>query len=49
LKRIKSKNFKKFDLPKTPFQRIIESEFITEETKQRLQRVKNNLNPFELQ
>lgn len=48
-KRIKSKIVKKFDPPKTPYQRIMESEFITEETKHRLERIKNDLDPFELQ
>ena len=48
-KRIKSKIIKKFDQPKTPYQRIVESEFITKETKQKLRRIKNELNPFELQ
>jgi hypothetical protein len=47
--RIKSKIIKKFDVPKTPFQRIMESEFITAETKQQLQRIKDSLDPFELQ
>jgi hypothetical protein len=47
--RIKSKIVKKFDPPKTPYQRIMESQFITEETKQQLKRIKDNLDPFELQ
>ena len=48
-KRIKSKIIKKFDPPKTPYQRIMESEFISKETKQQLKRIKNDLDPFELQ
>jgi len=48
-KRIKSKIIKKFDAPKTPFQRIMESEFIPAETKQRLQRIIENIDPFELE
>ncbi len=48
-KRIKSKIIKKFDQPKTPFQRIMESEFIPVETKQRLQRIMENIDPFVLQ
>ena len=39
----------KFDVPKTPFQRILESEFIPAETKKWLQRIKDSLDPFELQ
>jgi hypothetical protein len=48
-KRIKSKIIKKFDVPKTPFQRIMESDFIPQETKQQLQRIIENIDPFELQ
>lgn len=48
-KRIKSKIIKKYDPPKTPYQRIMKSELITEETKQQLKRIKDNLDPFELQ
>jgi len=48
-KRIKSKIIKKFDVPKTPLQRIMESEFIPQETKQQLQRIIENIDPFELQ
>lgn len=48
-KRVKSKIIKKFDVPKTPFQRIMESEFIPAETKQRLQRIIDNIDPFELE
>jgi len=47
--RVKSKIIKKFDVPKTPFQRIMESEFIPAETKQQLQRIIENIDPFELQ
>jgi hypothetical protein len=47
--RIKSKIIKKFDIPKTPFQRIMESEFIPVETKHGLQRVIKNMDPFVLQ
>jgi len=47
--RIKSSIRKKFDTPKTPWQRIMASEFIPSETKQRLQRIKDSLDPFELQ
>jgi len=47
--RIKSKIIKSFDVPKTPVQRMMESPFIPSETKQRLQRIKDSLDPFELQ
>lgn len=44
-----SKIIKKYDKPKTPLQRIIESEYISEQVKDRLKEQFNNLNPFELQ
>ncbi len=44
-----SKIIKKYDKPKTPFQRILESQYIPEKTKIRLQKFFNELNPFELQ
>ncbi len=40
---------KKYDLPKTPFQRVLESEYIPVETKKRLQNQFESINPFELQ
>jgi len=48
-KRIKSKIIRKFDPTKKSFQRIMESEVITEETKQQLKRIKNMLDPIEIQ
>lgn len=48
-KRIKSKIIKKYDAPKTPYQRIMKSEFISQKTKQQLKRIMENLDPFELQ
>ena len=47
--RIKSKIVKKYDEPKTPYQRIMESEFISQQTKQQLTNFKSKLNPFHLQ
>jgi len=44
-----SKIKKKYDKPKTPFQRLFESKYITEEKKLELLRIFNKLNPFELQ
>ena len=43
-----SKITKKHDKSKTPFQRILESPHIPDETKQRLQKQFEQLNPFEL-
>jgi hypothetical protein len=48
-KRVGSKIIKKYDKPKTPFQRLLESEYIPIETKKKLQAQFKNLNPFELQ
>ncbi len=47
--RVKSKIVKKYDDPKTPYQRIMESDHIPEQTKQQLTELKNTLNPFHLQ
>jgi len=48
-KRVGSKIIKKYDKPKTPFQRLLESEYIPIKTKKNLQAQFTNLNPFELQ
>ena len=40
---------KKYDKPKTPYQRIVESEYISKEIKDQLKEQFQNLNPFELQ
>jgi hypothetical protein len=48
-KRVGSKIIKKYDKPKTPFQRLLESEYISVKTKKTLQTQFANLNPFELQ
>jgi len=44
-----SKIIKKYDKPKTPFQRILESENVSNKTKKRLQHYFQNLNPFDIQ
>jgi hypothetical protein len=44
-----AKKIKKFDKPKTPYQRLLESDSISETTKQNLTETFNQLNPFELQ
>ena len=46
--RIKGKIYKKYDKPKTPYHRLLESDQISEETKQQLTEIYNNLNPAEL-
>jgi len=47
--RIGSKIKKRYDGPKTPHQRLMESEHITVQTKNELQRQFESLNPFEIQ
>lgn len=46
--KIGSKYKRKYDIPKTPYLRIIESEFVSKEKKELLHKILNNLNPFEL-
>lgn len=46
--RIGSKIIKKHDAPKTPYQRVLESKSIPEETKHQLRQMYKSLNPFEL-
>jgi hypothetical protein len=46
--RINSKYRKKYDEPKTPYQRILETPEMTEETKDKLRQIHANLNPFTL-
>ena len=47
--RIGSKIIKKYDTPKTPYQRLMESDYVDLKTKRKLQNHFNSLNPFELQ
>jgi len=47
-KRIKSKIIRKYDEPKTPFERVIKSESMPDSVKQKLSEVYQNLNPAEL-
>ncbi len=47
--RIGSRTIKKYDPPKTPFQRVIESPLITDEKKEILSAMYQRLNPFDLQ
>lgn len=46
--RINSKYVKKYEIPKTPFQRLIESQHVSDFQKQKLQTVFASLNPFDL-
>ena len=47
-KRIASKTVKRYDKPKTPYRRVLESPEIDDVTKQSLKEVQESLNPFEL-
>ncbi|MFH1783096.1 MAG: integrase [Candidatus Omnitrophota bacterium] len=47
-KRVASKVIKKYDAPKTPFQRILDSEYVNPKVKQKLKEQFDNLNPFQL-
>jgi hypothetical protein len=47
--RLKSKTIKHFDVPKTPFQRLLESKKVTQKTREDLQLLFTTLNPFSLQ
>ncbi len=46
--RDKGKIHRKYDTPKTPYQRIMESERISQETKEKLTKIYQSLNPAEL-
>jgi hypothetical protein len=46
--KINSKYKRKYDIPKTPYLRVMESEFVPKEKKERLVKLYNQLNPFEL-
>jgi len=45
-KRINSKYYKKYDSPRTPYDRVMASEHVSDEEKTRLQSVHKTLNPF---
>jgi len=47
-KRVASKIVKRYDKPKTPYRRILESSDVSEETKRKLKEQYKTLNPFEL-
>ena len=46
--RIGSRIVKRHDSPKTPYQRILDSKFISTQTKQHLKELRKTLNPFKL-
>lgn len=45
-KRINSKYRKKYDHPKTPYQRVLESDQVSQQTKDQLQALHQSINPF---
>jgi hypothetical protein len=47
-KRVGSKIYKIHDKPKTPYQRVLESSFVTDENKEKLKRIYEAHNPFVL-
>lgn len=47
--RVGARYCKKYDPPKTPYQRLIESEYLSNEQKEKLRKTKKKLDPFELQ
>ena len=47
--RIQSKVKKEYDKPKTPYQRVLESEFVKQNVKDRLSKTYKKLNPYKLQ
>ena len=46
--RVGAKIKKKYDKPKTPYQRVIESGVLTKQQEERLRMKKQDLNPFEI-
>lgn len=47
-KKINSRYYKRYDTPKTPYQRLMESEHIPQDAKNRLEKQHAGLNPFKL-
>jgi hypothetical protein len=47
-KRVASKIVKRYDKPKTPYRRVLESPDVSDETKRKLKELYKTLNPFEL-
>jgi hypothetical protein len=46
--RIASKTVKRYDKPQTPYQRVLASNLVSEETKDKLTAIQRSLNPFDL-
>ena len=46
--RINSKYYKKYETPKTPYQRLIESPYVSTESKKTLENLHQTLDPFKL-
>jgi hypothetical protein len=46
--RVGAKIIKKFDAPQTPFERLMKSPYLSEERKEKLKKMKADLNPFKL-
>lgn len=47
-KKINSRYYKRYDTPQTPYQRIMKSEYISQDVKEQLEKQHATLNPFEL-
>ncbi len=47
-KRVASKTVKRYDKPKTPYRRVLESPAVAEESKRKLKELYKTLNPFDL-
>jgi hypothetical protein len=47
-KRVASKTIKRYDKPKTPYRRVLESPAVAEESKRKLKELYKTLNPFDL-
>jgi hypothetical protein len=47
-KRVASKTMKRYDKPKTPYRRVLESLAVSEESKRKLKELYKTLNPFDL-
>ena len=47
-KKINSRYYKRYDQPQTPYQRLMESEHISSDAKEKLKKQHETLNPFQL-
>jgi len=46
--KINSKYIRKYDIPKTPYLRVIESDYVSDKEKEKLKQIFDKLNPFDL-